>query len=229
MRDRLGVDAQRVPNGWDPDLGAATDDVAVPELDQDRLRLVHTGKLSGGWGRSPRPLLEALARLQRDLPAVLAGRLQLVLAGPASIARNRSSSSPSRSATSFITSATYSAPNRSSSSRRLMLWCYSRRRTSSGSSPGNCSSTSGRDDQVLALADGNEAARLVSETGIGWTVPTRRCPGDRLRARASEPRRARASLCAGDDLSPYLYPGPAELRWLEILEAGDRPAARTRC
>ena len=49
-----------VPNAWDPDLdpgaGPARQSAAT------RVELVHTGKMSGGWGRDPSALFAALRR-----------------------------------------------------------------------------------------------------------------------------------------------------------------------
>jgi glycosyltransferase involved in cell wall biosynthesis len=85
IRDRLGIDATLVPNGWDPDLGPedpgspqAVD--PLPLADPDRVSLVYTGRF-GSYGRDPRPLVEALGQLARHEPAV-AGRIELVVAGP---------------------------------------------------------------------------------------------------------------------------------------------------
>ena len=78
FRDRLGVDAGYVPNGWDPDLARAPP--APPPLDERALTLVHTGKLTGEWGRHPGSLFEALRRMSVADPET-PDRLQLVLAG----------------------------------------------------------------------------------------------------------------------------------------------------
>ena len=80
FRARLGVDAAHVPNGWDPELDGELCRGEVPELPAGRVTLVHTGRMAGPWGRSPRPLLEGLARLRARQPE-LASRLLLVLAG----------------------------------------------------------------------------------------------------------------------------------------------------
>src|SRR5436190_1996074 len=80
FRERLGIDPAYIPNGWDPELEAEAASAAQPPVDPDRFTLVHTGKLSGGWGRHPGPLFEAMARLRSAEPAE-AARLELVLAG----------------------------------------------------------------------------------------------------------------------------------------------------
>ena len=60
---------------------------------------------------------------------------------------------------------------------------------------------------VLALATGNEAARIVAETGAGVTVDPTDVPGIAAALR----RVAAGTLHAGGerDLGRYVYPGPA--------------------
>ena len=80
LRDRLGIEATLIPNGWDPATapsGGASSGVA---LDPDRVSLVYTGRF-GSYGRDPSALVEALARLARDAPDT-AAKLELVVAGP---------------------------------------------------------------------------------------------------------------------------------------------------
>ena len=82
LRDRLGLDPDLIPNGWDPDLndGAAPTDVADRLLDPERTSLVYTGRF-GSYGRDPTGLVEALRRLAKE-HAEAAGKLELVIAGP---------------------------------------------------------------------------------------------------------------------------------------------------
>ncbi len=81
LRARLGIDAAVVPNGWDPDLdepGGAPEATLI--LDSERISLVYTGRF-GSYGRDPRPLIRALARVAAEDPEA-ASRLDLVVAGP---------------------------------------------------------------------------------------------------------------------------------------------------
>lgn len=75
VRRRLGVRAELVTNAFDPEESA--DPAGVGDLLQDgRHVVVHTGRMAVS-GSTPRPLLEALARLRSQ-------RLDVVLAGPLS-------------------------------------------------------------------------------------------------------------------------------------------------
>jgi glycosyltransferase involved in cell wall biosynthesis len=81
LRARLGIDAAVVPNGWDPDLdvpGGAPEATSI--LDSERISLTYTGRF-GSYGRDPRPLIRALARVAAEDPKA-ASRLDLVVAGP---------------------------------------------------------------------------------------------------------------------------------------------------
>jgi glycosyltransferase involved in cell wall biosynthesis len=77
LRDRLGISAEVIPNGWDPDLARSDSDEGVGS---DRVSLVYTGRF-GGPGREPAPLVDAMATLARDDPKT-AEKLELAIAGP---------------------------------------------------------------------------------------------------------------------------------------------------
>jgi len=81
LRERLGIEASLVPNGWDPEL-VGQDAAGHPPgiLDPERISLVYTGRF-GSYGRDPTPLVQALGELGRTDPE-LASRLELVVAGP---------------------------------------------------------------------------------------------------------------------------------------------------
>ena len=79
LRDRLGIEATVVPNGWDPEATDPDRDGAEGLLDPDRASIVFTGHLGGAW-RDPKPLIEALAALAREEPDT-AARLELAFAG----------------------------------------------------------------------------------------------------------------------------------------------------
>ena len=79
LRARYGADVHTLTNGYDPE------DVPPPRegdplLAPERFSLVHTGRIAAGQ-RTPAPLLDAI-RLLRDRSPEIAGRIELVLAGP---------------------------------------------------------------------------------------------------------------------------------------------------
>lgn len=82
FRNRLGVDAVCIPNGWDPEL-AASPASAAAQLDPacDKVRLVYTGELGAGttW-RRPEPFFTALDRFHDEEPD-LAANLEVLVAG----------------------------------------------------------------------------------------------------------------------------------------------------
>jgi glycosyltransferase involved in cell wall biosynthesis len=75
VRRRLGLRAELVTNAFDPEEAAEPEAVADFVRDGRHL-LVHTGRMAVS-GRTPGPLLDALARVRSD-------RLDVVLAGPLS-------------------------------------------------------------------------------------------------------------------------------------------------
>ena len=217
FRSRLGVDAAHVPNGWDPEL-ASEGGAAPPELDRGRILLVHTGKLSGGWGRDPAPLLEALRQLRSESPES-ADRLQLILAGRLDAAERALIDSYAFGDLvrhiGHVSRAEALALQRAADVLVLI--------TSPGlvwELPGKLFEYIGAGRPVLALAAGNEAAHVVEETGTGLTVPPDDVDAieDALRRVADG---ALSDAYAPRNLEAYTYPGPAEAM-AEVVEEAIR-------
>lgn len=79
VRNRLGVEAELVTNGYDPDDGETEPSDPEPLLDPDRHSLVHTGRLALS-NISLEPLLHGI-RIAKRAEAELASRLEIVFAG----------------------------------------------------------------------------------------------------------------------------------------------------
>ena len=80
LRARGIAEPLLIRNGWDPEPAATDGHTPTGLLDPARTSLVYTGRF-GSYGRDPRPLIDALARLAHDEPGA-AARLELVVAGP---------------------------------------------------------------------------------------------------------------------------------------------------
>lgn len=91
IRERLGAEAVTLANGFEPD-DVARASPADGLLSSDRHSLVHTGRMAFS-DRSPKPLLEAVNRIERRDPG-LAGRLELAFAGPLSTAERTAIDGP---------------------------------------------------------------------------------------------------------------------------------------
>ena len=208
---RLGAAAVHIPNAWDPEDGAspAAANGGGPHrhLDHDCINLVHTGTLSGGRGRDPRPVFEALARLATSRPAV-AARLRLVLAGTLSQEEERLMGSlelpvPVEHRGS-VTRDTALALQREADVLLLLT------------SPTHASEATGKlfeyltaKRPILALASENEAARIISETGTGRIVH----PHDVESIVAALEAAVDGTLArsyAPEGLADYIFPAPAE-------------------
>ncbi len=175
--ERRGIaESLLVPNGWDADAiappasGGEFPEPAEPVadlLDPERVSLVYTGRF-GSYGRDPRPLLEALRSLAAADPDA-AGRLEVVIAGPVTddekplfsggfdpIRVTLAGSLPRERALALQGAADalllIAHPTRTQLPN-FKLFEYL---------------AAGR--PILALADGTEAGRIVTETGAGEAV-----------------------------------------------------------
>jgi glycosyltransferase involved in cell wall biosynthesis len=206
FRARLGLDAAYVPNGWDPDLEREAEASQTPPLPEGRMLLVHTGRLSGAWGRHPANLLEALRRLVERDPAAR-GCIALVLAGR--LDRDEQELIARSGLDDVVFHVGHLSRGQAMGLQRradaLLLITSSE---VAWELPGKLFEYLGADRPILALAESNEAARVVRETRTGLTVS----PDD---VEAIE--RALAGALAGEvaeahrprGLERYLYPSPA--------------------
>jgi glycosyltransferase involved in cell wall biosynthesis len=213
LRRRLGIEVAHVPNAWDPDLDAG---VAPPRRpDGDRLELVHTGKLSGGWGRDPRPLLRGLRRLADERP----GRFRLKLAGRLDEEDARLIAEAGLGdAVEHVGQLGRAEAVRLQRGAGVLLLITSRH---SGEATGKLFEYLASGRPILAVGGINEAARIVTETGTGLAVDSDD-EGAVLAALRTAVSGALPYSPRG--LEQYLYPSPAE----RVTELAERADARRR-
>lgn len=218
FRARFGVRTWLVSNGFDPELGSGP---PLPAADAHRMSFVHTGGLVGPWRRDARPLLKALRRLIETDPG-LAERVELVVAGrpegdEAALLENAGLGDVVRRC-GYLPRDEALALQRAAGALVLIT---SRNR---GEATGKLYEYMAARRPVIALAEGNEAARIVAETNIGVSV----APDD-VDAIAGALRRAisgeleRAYAPRGTE--NYAYPLLAE-RMASVIDAAiERRAA----
>ncbi|MGN6372011.1 MAG: glycosyltransferase [Solirubrobacteraceae bacterium] len=159
---RLGIAARLITNGFDPDL--AVDQHAGAVGKKAHFTLVHTGALRGQGGRDPRPLLAALRKLI-DSDRSLADRVRLVLAGRSeederSLLRE-SGLGDTIEHLGFLSRDQAIELQRSASALLLLT-------SRDGSeATGKLYEYMAARRPIVALAQGNEAARIVAETHTG--------------------------------------------------------------
>jgi glycosyltransferase involved in cell wall biosynthesis len=207
---RLGAHATCISNAWDPALTATA--AAAPRLGEPpERRIVLTGKFSGVRGSNPEALLWALALIRKE-PNV--PPLCLVLAGPL-LEEDRAliAATGNEAFVSHVGIIDRSAAIALQRSADALLLITSR---NSSEATGKLFEYIGANRPVLALAEGNEAARIVEETGIGVAV----APDD-ISAIADALRAvARGELpFAPRNLERFTYPGPAEAFMTVVEEA----------
>jgi glycosyltransferase involved in cell wall biosynthesis len=203
LRARLGIAAEHVPNAWDPDL-----DANLPAPGGGRangqLRLVHTGRMRGSWGRDPGALLDGLRRLLEEQPT-LRERLRLVVAGALDPGDARLIE---RYGLGDVVTAVGQLPRaealRLQRDADALVLVTSRH---AGEATGKLFEYLAAGRPILALAAGNEAARIVEETRTGVAVD----PADPDAVLAALRAAVRGELPhAPRDVEAYRYPGPAE-------------------
>jgi glycosyltransferase involved in cell wall biosynthesis len=212
FKQRLNVAAEHVPNGWDPESGSGP--ATASPLDDGRLTLVHVGAMSGAWGRDPRPLLQALRRLIGEHPQA-AERIQLVLAGRLE-EQERTLLEAHADLGDVIRHLGYIPREEALALQRsagALVLITSRNR---GEATGKLYEYMAAGRPVIALAEGNEAARIVAETNIGVTVPpddVEAITGALRAALGGELQRAYAPR----GIEAYAYPALAE-RMSSLIE-----------
>jgi glycosyltransferase involved in cell wall biosynthesis len=214
FRRRHGVDAVTVPNAYDPALDAEAALAHAPSLPDGRVALVHTGALSGPRGRDPRPLLEALAQLADEAPEV-ADRLVLVQVGTHSEEDERHLAALRAQGLAVTLGPQPRAVSLALQRRGQALLLITSDEVSQSTGKLYEYMAAGR--PILALAEGNEAARIVQETGTGVTV----APTDRagiVAALRSVVSGELARRYAPHGVERFTYPAPAEAV-AELVEA----------
>jgi glycosyltransferase involved in cell wall biosynthesis len=209
LEARLGARAAYVPNGWDPALAELPG--TAPETCAGETLLVMTGTFSGVRSRDPRPLLRALAAA-RSQPHAL--RLRLVLAGERSAVDHRliedCGAADAVTHVGILPRSDALALQRSADALVLLT------SHNTSEATGKLFEYIGAGRPVLALAEGNEAERIVRETNIGVAV----APDDvdaivqaLRRVAAGELARAYAPR----NIEQYTYPVPARAM-AELIE-----------
>jgi glycosyltransferase involved in cell wall biosynthesis len=174
FQTRLGVAAHLVTNGFDPELGGDEIPGEPPDgqgqpLHGRHLTFVHTGALSGPGprGRDPLPLFRALRELVDDTPE-LRGRLQLIVAGRSE--QDELALVRDAGVTDIVRHLGYLPRSQVLALQRqagtlLLVTSHNR-----GEATGKLYEYMAAGRPIIALAEGNEAARIVAETNTGVLV-----------------------------------------------------------
>ena len=167
---RFGARSACVTNAFDPDLDASAQSASVPQLDEGKVNIVHAGKLyvEGSGRRDPAPLGPALRLLLERRPEA-SDRLRILVAGRVDAEEERylSELDPANMIRHLghLPHDSMLALQRRADALLLV--------TASGLvslATGKLFEYLAADRPIIALGTGNEAARIVEETGTGVTV-----------------------------------------------------------
>jgi glycosyltransferase involved in cell wall biosynthesis len=202
LRRRGIADPMLITNGWDPD--------AAPEpgpptglLDPDRVSLVYTGRF-GSYGRDPQGLVDGMAQLAREHPDV-AAQLELVIAGPLTDAEARlfeTDVAPAR----IVHAGSLDREQALALQREADALLLVAQPTRSQLLNIKVFEYLASGRPILALAEGTEAGRIVSE--VGGTVARADDPGA-IAAALGEVVAGEIAPPSPDAVAPYTYPAPA--------------------
>jgi glycosyltransferase involved in cell wall biosynthesis len=165
LRERLGLDAQLITNGYDPDDMPPEPQGPDPLLAADRHSLVHTGRLSLS-GISVLPLLDALRLARGELD----GRLEVVFAG--SVTEEERGLLEAADLDGLVRLVGWLdrdrvlALQRASDTLLVVTEGTARRSVATG----KLFEYLGAGRPIFVLGEGTEAARIVEETGAGTAV-----------------------------------------------------------
>jgi glycosyltransferase involved in cell wall biosynthesis len=205
LRSRLGVAAQLIYNGWDPD--AATD--AAPAsgfVDTRKVTFLHTGTVSGEWGRDPAPVLAAVRRLVEEDPG-LVGRMEVLFVGTATAADLESLRDPRlHGVVRYGGSVDRTEAFALQRAADILLLLTSSRVSEA---TGKLYEYLGARRPIIALAEDNEASRIVQETRTGVCVPPYDVEGLARQLRLALDGELERNY-APTGLDRYTYPGPAQ-------------------
>jgi glycosyltransferase involved in cell wall biosynthesis len=213
LKIRLEVEATLVPNAWDPDFEPEVQAAGAPRLPAGMFNFVHTGTLSGAWGRDPRPFMQALGALIAERPE-LAERVRLVLAGRLS---EEDRWVLAESGIESIVQELGSVPRaqalalQRSGDTLVLVTSHN-----VGEATGKLFEYLAAGRPILALAAGNEAARIIGETSTGVAVDPRDATAVRAAVKDAVDRGLEAEY-APRSLDRYVYPGPAQT-FAEVIE-----------
>jgi glycosyltransferase involved in cell wall biosynthesis len=202
---RLGVSAELIHNGWDPEAvrgAGSSSDLINPR----RFTFLHTGAVSGEWGRDPRPLLAALRQLiQQD--AGLVERIEVLFVGTATSRDLELLGDPRlRGVVRYGGSVDRTEAFALQRDADVLLLLTSHRVSEA---TGKLYEYLGAGRPIVALAQKNEAARIVHETGTGVCVGLDDVEGIARQLRLAIDGHLQRAY-APRDLDRYMYPGPAD-------------------
>jgi glycosyltransferase involved in cell wall biosynthesis len=211
LRERYGVPAVVITNGFDPEELPREGGDGL--LDPDRHSLVFTGRLAFG-GVTPTPLFEAIRRVREGNPTT-AGKLEVVFAGPLGAEEMQQLEAPDlRGIVRTVGSLDrWGALRLQHQADSLLVIANGKRERSVAT--GKLFEYLGARKPVVVLGDQSAAARIVEETSAGVTTS------------GSDPEAIAQTLqwLAEGDLptvseeaaSRYSYPAIAE-RYVELIE-----------
>jgi glycosyltransferase involved in cell wall biosynthesis len=161
LRARFDREVATITNGFDPEEHAAPAGIDGTAPAADRHTLLHAGRMAYA-GRSPRPLLTALAAAPD-----LAGRVEVLFAGPLSAEeRDLIDRAPAARAVGSLDRAQTLALEAASDS--LLVLTSGRRR---GEATQKVFEYLAADKPIAVLGEDTEAARIVESAGAGIVAP----------------------------------------------------------
>ncbi len=217
---RLGIAATHIPNGWDPRRDMCTTKASEVELEPGTVSVVHTGKLGGDVWRDPEPLFTAMRWIALHSPDA-ARRLRLVLAGPLDPRLRELLENADGTGVQYVGQLSREGSLALQRDADALLLVTSPHHVSHAT--GKLFEYLAAGKPIIVLARGNEAARIVQETGTGVAVAPNDVEGTAQALLAAMDGTLGAAY-APKGRERYVYPAPAEA----VAELVERAIKRRR-
>jgi glycosyltransferase involved in cell wall biosynthesis len=220
LSTRLSVAATHIPNGWDPRRDIHSPMTSEVELEPGTVNVVHTGRLGGDVWRNPGPLFDAMRWIATYSPDA-ARRLRLVLAGPLDTRLGELLDNADGAGVRYVGQLSREGSLTLQRSADALLLLTSAHHLSHAT--GKLFEYQAAGKPIIVLAGGNEAARIVQETGTGVAVAPNDVEGI-AHALLAAVDGTLAAAYAPKGRERYIYPAPAEA----VAELVERAIKRQR-
>ena len=203
--------AELIPNGWDPESVQSAVSARRAGCRRAQVHVRAHRDDQRPRGRESAPAASRAAAADRCRPGRWRADARRCSSGIATAEDLALLDEPRLARRSSVTAASSSAPTVLALQRARWRTAAADLRPTSSEATGKLFEYLGSGRPIIALAEDNEAARIVGETGTGVSVPPRDAAAIATQLRRAPSTASSAASYAPRGLERYSYPGPARL------------------